>query len=272
MADSLGGSSRAGVNARLANDQKRRDALSALSSGEMTVRELITLSNMDGNGDMNGAPYRKIKLVDIMMARGWDKDPAVNALIRSGWGKNDKLSDIRKFSLRSADFLMLLRMGQGRWVPKPLLSSGFPKEGSLAFVMDVLVDSGFVFPPSVAVTLDNLGARVHPADYGMLKAAGNPENAGPVYVPDDDVVRREDSEGDEPDLFDTGSVDVLSDEELFGSADGGVDGSPSTGVQEDTQEAASGTFGDSEGSSEDWGFSGPENGSGGDSDGVDDWF
>ena len=145
-------------------------------------------------------------------AYGWPRRRSRAALIKNGFSDKDTIYSIRRSQPKVNTFSALPRMETSRWDLKPALGRKYPKEGTLEFVMDTLIEHGIdIGDLSSVKSMER--EKLPPDEDTLARMAGEPMSLDNKFTHAELTPDEDDLFGSEEDeLFD----DDIEEDELFG--------------------------------------------------------
>lgn len=198
------------VEARNKSIEMRRQAIDSLKNGEITFHQLVEASFVPANKHLG-----KLRLMAILEdAYGWPRRRSRAALVKNGFSDKDTINSIRRSQPKVNTFSSLPRMETARWDLKPALGRKYPKEGTLEFVMDTLIEHGLNVDEFKSVKKIEM-EKLPPDEETMARMTGEPMSLENKFThaeltPDEDDLFGD----DEDDLF--GDDNEISEDDLFG--------------------------------------------------------
>ena len=196
------------VEARSKSLELRKQAIESLKNNEITFHQLVEASFIPSNKYLG-----KLRLMAILEdAYGWPRRRSRAALIKNGFSDKDTIYSIRRSQPKVNTFSALPRMETSRWDLKPALGRKYPKEGTLEFVMDTLIEHGIDIGDLSAVKSMER-EKLPPDEDTLARMAGEPMSLDNKFTHAELTPDEDDLFGSEEDeLFD----DDIEEDELFG--------------------------------------------------------
>lgn len=196
------------TEARSRSLEIRRQAIESLKKGDLTFHQLVEASFIPSNKYLG-----KIRLMTILEdAYDWPRRRSRAALIKNGFSDKDTISSIRRSQPKINTFAALPRMETSRWDLKPALGRKYPKEGTLEFVIDTLIEHGLKIDDLSSVKAME-SEKLPPDEETMARMVGEPISLENKFT-------HAELTPDEEDLFGSDEDDVIDDEtmeeDLFG--------------------------------------------------------